>query len=31
MDYEKDCRMLLEDPINDGVLSFDVTTVEVAA
>jgi cation diffusion facilitator CzcD-associated flavoprotein CzcO len=28
MDYGKDCRILLDDPVDDGVLSFDKATAE---
>jgi cation diffusion facilitator CzcD-associated flavoprotein CzcO len=30
MHYEKDCRVLLEDPVDDGVLSFDTAPAEVS-
>lgn len=30
MHYEKDCRLLLEDPIDDGVLTFDRAPLKVA-
>jgi hypothetical protein len=31
MHYEKDSRMLLDEPVEDGVLSFDATRVEAFA
>jgi cation diffusion facilitator CzcD-associated flavoprotein CzcO len=31
MHYEKDCKMLLDDPVDDGVLKFGATTIAVAA
>ena len=31
MHYEKDSKMLLDDPVDDGVLSFEATRIAVAA
>jgi cation diffusion facilitator CzcD-associated flavoprotein CzcO len=31
MDYEKDSRMLLDDPVDDGVLCFEATRIAMAA
>jgi hypothetical protein len=31
MHYEKDSKMLLEDPVVDGVVTFEAATAEVAA
>ncbi len=31
MHYEKDSRMLLDEPVEDGVLSFDAARVEAFA
>jgi cation diffusion facilitator CzcD-associated flavoprotein CzcO len=31
MDYGKDCRILLDDPVDDGVLSFEKATAEAVA
>lgn len=31
MHYEKDSRMLLEEPVDDGLLSFEAARVEAVA
>jgi hypothetical protein len=30
MDYERDSKMLLEDPIDDGLLQFDSAAVDAS-